>query len=156
MKTNKFLSVEEALMRSEELCARAEHCSGEIREKLYRWGVAAGEHDRIIDSLIDRRFVDDERFARAYARDKMEFGGWGRRKIAAALYQKRVDRQIISEALEELDQDKYIAKLKAIIDVKRRSMSEPDTYESRTRLFRHAASRGFEPELIAGVLRGQL
>ncbi len=153
MKTKRPLTAEAALVRAEELCARAEHCSGEIREKLYKWGVGEAEREKIIVKLIERRFVYDERFARIFARDKVEFSGWGKRKIALALYQKRVDRQTINDALAEIDETRYQQRLREVIATKRRSITDADTYEGRTRLYRYAASRGFEPELIAKILR---
>ncbi len=153
LKAKKPLSLNAALARAEDLCARSEHCSGEIREKLYKWGIEADDRDKIIASLISRRYIDDARFAEIFARNKMEFSGWGRRKIAAALAQKRIDRHTIALALEQLDQERYEQRLRDIIVSKRRATPDADTYEGRTRIFRFAASRGFEPELIAQCLR---
>lgn len=153
MKKRRQLTPDEALSRCEELCARAEYCSGELRRKLYMWGVGSDDSDRIIDSLRRRRFVDDARFAEAFVREKTMYGGWGRRKIAAALYQKRVERDIIAAALESVDQESYETRLEEIMRQKRRSIPEPDTYDGRTRLFRFAVSRGFEPDLAASVIR---
>ncbi|MDO4319373.1 MAG: regulatory protein RecX [Bacteroidales bacterium] len=149
----KTVTPQQALVRLEEQCARAEHSTGELRLKMRRWGITPSDADKIIDSLVSRHFVDDSRFAAAYVRDKVEYGGWGRRKIALGLYQKGVARDIISAALDEIDSDRYIERLREIIDRKRRATAEADTYEGRTRIYRHAASRGFEPDLIAKVLR---
>lgn len=140
-------------MRAEELCARAEHSSGEIRQKLYRWGVGEDDRDAIIESLERRRFVDDARFAAAFVRDRVEYAGWGRHKIALALYQKRVDRDIIDAALDEVDMEHYRERLQELMERKCRSMAAPESYESRTKLYRWAVSRGFEPELVAAAIR---
>lgn len=153
MRKRRQLTPDEALARCEELCARAEYCSGELRRKLYMWGIGTEDSDRIIDSLCERRFVDDARFTEAFVREKVMYGGWGRRKVALALYQKRVARDIISEALDTIDPDLYMRRLEEIIRQKRRSIPDPDTYDGRTRLFRFAASRGFEPDLAAAVIR---
>jgi regulatory protein len=152
MKQSRPITSEQALIRAEELCARAEHCSGEIREKLFRWGISAADSEAIIDSLIDRRFIDDARYAAAFVRDKAEFSGWGRRKIATALYAKRVNREIINTALDCIDQDKYCARLSALIARKAATLDDAKSYESRCKLFKFAASRGFEPELISKYL----
>lgn len=153
MKERSPITAEQALARAEELCARAEHASGEIREKLWRWGIGPDQADGIIDSLQERRFLDDARFARAFVRDKIEFAGWGRRKIALALYKKRVPRDIITEALESIDMEAYTARLAGLIRRAAEAMGDDArTYEGRTRLYRRAAARGFEPDIIAPLL----
>lgn len=153
MKTRKPLTPEAAQIRAEELCARAEHSSGEIREKLLKWGVFPGDAERIVAAMIKTRFIDDARFARAYVRDKIEFSRWGKRKVALGLYQKKVSREIIKDTLDDVDDEKYKEALRMAIASKKRTMSKPDTYEGRTKLFRFAASRGFEPDIIIAVLR---
>lgn len=152
MKT-KTLTPEQALVRCEEMCARAEHCSAEIRRKLWQWGVRTEDADAILDSLVDRRFVDDARFAAAFVRDRAEYAGWGRRKIAVELIRKRIPRDLISDALGTIDEDAYKARLGRLIERKRASMPDSDTYEGRTKIFRYAAARGYEPDLISAILR---
>jgi len=149
----KPLDPAQALVRAEELCARAEHSSGEISRKLYQWGIGQADAGRIVESLIGRRFIDDRRFAAAYVRDKLEYSGWGRRKIALGLYQKRVARDIIADALADIAPDSYRSRLDSLLDRKRRTMTDADSYDGRTRLFRWAASRGFEPDMIADAIR---
>lgn len=152
----KPITTQAALVKAEELCARAEHSSGEILEKLRRWGVPSERAGQIIDSLIDRRFIDDARFARAFVRDKLEYAGWGRRKIALHLCQKRVARSIINEALDEIDEDAYLRRLATLLARKAAQIGdEATTYEGRTRLFRWAASRGFEPDAISKAMRSE-
>ena len=104
-------------------------------------------------TLIDRRYIDDRRFSHAFVRDKLMFSHWGKRKIMMAMMQKRVDRDFIEEALDEIDDQIYFDILKKIVLAKARTINDADTYEGRTKLFRFAASRGFEPSLIAQVIR---
>lgn len=144
------ITPERARVRAEELCARAEHCSGEIREKLLRWGLTRVDADAIVDALVDTRFIDDARFARAFVRDRVRFARWGRRKIAAALYQKRIDRATIAEALDAIDPDEYLEAARAVVAAKARNYD--GTYESRARIYRAAAARGFEPDIISRAI----
>ena len=81
----KQITEAEALRKLGDLCARGEHCSGEMVEKLRKWGIAAGAQERIIDKLIDYKYIDDERFTRSFVRDKIVCNKWGRRKIEQTL-----------------------------------------------------------------------
>jgi regulatory protein len=147
------ISPERAIIKVEELCAKAERCSEEIRQKLYRMGLEYADIERIINSLIERRFLDDKRFTRAFVRDKVAFARWGKRKIAQALYVKRIDRDTIREALDGIDEEMYMSNLQHIINLKAKTLADADSYEGKTKLFRFAASRGFEPDLVASVIR---
>ena len=89
LQKKKPITEQEALQKLSALCARAEHSSGEMLEKMRRWQLSEDAHERVLDRLIDEKFVDDERFARLFVREKIRFDRWGRRKIEQALYQKR-------------------------------------------------------------------
>ena len=153
MRTQRAITPSEALDRLAEACSRDEHCSGELRRKLALWGIGAADAVAIIAKLTEARYVDDARFARAYVREKVQLGYWGRRKVRLALMQKRVPAGLIDEALEQIEPEAYLESLRHVLAAKRRTLSEPDSYEGRTRLFRYAVSRGFEPDLIASELR---
>lgn len=143
-----------AQTKLEELCAASERCSWELREKLHRWGIRGSEASAIIDRLIADRFVDDERFARAFVIDKYRFSRWGRIKIRAALYAKRVPSWMIDEAMDEVDDEEYADNLLQLLRVKRKALrEEAETYEGRTKIFRYGASRGYELPLIASIIK---
>lgn len=122
-------------------------------KKLSNWGIGKIDADKIIKSLLERKFIDDRRFSRAFARDRLMFSHWGRRKIQLSLIQKRLDRDIIAEALDEIDETSYLTILKKIVLAKAKTINDADTYDGRTRLFRFAVSRGFEPALVSQVIR---
>lgn len=143
---------EAALVRLEELCARSEQCTHDVRTKLFRWSVEP-PYDTIINSLTDRGFVNDERFARAFTRDKYRFDRWGRIKIARALAAKRIDRSIIDSALEEIDIKEYARNCHDLLRSKKKSLpADADPYLTRQKLLRFAAGRGYEPSLIIRLL----
>lgn len=137
----------------EALCARSEQCSFDIETKLRRTGLSYGQCIEIIESLQKRRFIDDRRFATAFVNDKYRFARWGKRKIKLALAQKRITGDIASEAIESIDMTQYIEILRELMKSKSRSINEGNTFEGRTKLFRFAASRGFEPDLISNIIR---
>lgn len=144
------MTPDNALARLEAMCARAEHCAGEMREKLRGWKIPQADADKIVASLIEHRFVDDARFARAYARDKLLFSKWGKRKIAQGLALKRVDRDIARQAIEELDRQTYERILSEVLASRARLDPDMlDTYEGRVKLLRFAMQRGFESALAS-------
>lgn len=143
IKRKKPIGREAAKLRMADLCARSEQCESEIRTKLVRLGLVSGDVDGVIRELKEGRFVDNARYARAFARDKMRFAGWGRRKIAAALVAKRIASTDIREAIDELDGDEYAETVMRAARSKGRGL-DLSTAEDRAKLLRHLASRGFE------------
>ena len=106
-----------------------------------------------MDSLHRRRFVDDARFARAFARDKSRFQGWGRRKIENELRLRRIPAPAIAEAISEVDQQDYTDKAAAVLARKAAGMERPLSYADRTKLMRFMLTRGYEASLAAELLR---
>lgn len=134
-------------LRMAGLCARTEQCEHDIRTKLMRARLPYGAVGEIMEFLKENGFIDNRRYAAAYARDKVRFGGWGRLKIRMALRSKRLDEGMISEALESIAESDYSEALDRALKGKARSLN-PSDYADRQKLFRHLASRGFEPSLI--------
>lgn len=146
---------EQALLRLQDLCSRSEHSAGELRQKLWRWNINPSQADKIINQLIDERYVDDARFASAFCREKLLFSHWGRKKIAVALLAKKINRDIITTTLEQIDEDEYLQILQNTMKIKSRQIKEGNTYEGRTKLYRHMLSRGFESSLISNILHSK-
>lgn len=163
MPLRKPLTPENAIVRLEALCARSERSSFELIEKLKTWGISSDNIQQIIKRLKDNRFCDDHRFALAFTADKFEFAKWGRRKIAAALYAKRLPSDIINEALQSIDSKQYLNTLSELALAKIQTLlsssscpPEDTSPEDITRIARSLAARGFEPNLIFPTLRNVL
>ena len=150
----KNVTAEQALIRLETLCARSEQCQWELTRKMSTWGIDSSTQDKIMRSLIDRRFVDDHRFAQAYCRDKFSFSRWGRLKINAGLMQRFISANDIEDALSLIEDADYEAALVALLRFKVKTIAEPQSYEGKTKLFRFAVSRGFEPSVAIAVISG--
>lgn len=141
-------TAEQALSALAALCSRGEQAESDLREKLRKWEVAPAQAERIIARLKDENFLSDERYARAFVRDKFRFNGWGRIKIAHALRQKHIDNQWIDVALrEEIDADCYHDTLMRLMLGKARSVANRGSQAARAAVLRFAASRGFESDL---------
>lgn len=149
----KILTPPEALHRAAALCSSAEHCTADIREKLARWGVTEADSCTITDRLVQERFIDEQRYAVAFVKDKFRFSGWGRIKMRYALQQKRIDGSDIDHALATLDEEQYNDRLLELLQAKSRSIRDDDPEARRAKLFRFATSRGFESALIFNALK---
>ena len=154
LQKKKPITEQEALQKLSALCARAEHSSGEMLEKMRRWQLPKDARERVLDRLIDEKFVDDERFARLFVREKIRFDRWGRRKIEQALYQKGVASDISRRVLDEVDDEAYVAELKKLIAAKRRSVQAESDYEMRAKLTKYALGRGFDYNVIRQCIDG--
>lgn len=137
------MTEEQALARLTALCASAEHCTGEMIDKMTKWEIPEEAQARIIEHLVSNKYVDDERYCRAFVHDKMEYNHWGRRKIEQALYVKHVDKAIQTKVLDEIPDSDFIDILRPLLDQKRRQTRADNDYEMNIKLMRFAASRGF-------------
>ena len=144
----KPMSEEQALARLTALCASAEHCTGEMIDKMTKWEISEEAQARIMEHLVKNKYIDDERYCRAFVHDKMEYNHWGRRKIEQALYVKHVDKAIQKTVLDEIPDEDFIDILRPLIVHKRRQTRANSEYEMNMKLMRFAASRGFTIEQI--------
>ena len=148
----KEMTEQEAYLQLAALCAQAEHCEQEMRDKMRRWELDETVQNRIIDRLIKERYVDDERYARAFVKDKIRYNKWGRRKVQQALWQKRIDADIQQRVLDEIDEKEYLDVLRLLLKQKRKSIRAANDYELNQKLARFALSRGFTFDLIRQCL----
>lgn len=151
---NKEMTEQQVLARLTAECAKAEHCTGEMLEKMRRWGVDDDVQARVMAYLIKGKYVDDERFCRLFVRDKIRFNGWGRRKVEQALYQKRIDKVVSGPILDAIDDSEYINVLCPLIRSKRKSIKAANEYERNQKLMKFALSRGFEWNIIRQCIDG--
>lgn len=146
--TPKEISEKEALLRLTALCSQAEHCSGEMEDKMRRWGMAPEAQARVMDYLVGHKFVDDERYARAFALDKIRYNKWGRRKVEQALWAKRIDGATRQRVLADIAEEEYLAVLRPLLKSRSRSIKAADSRELNRKLVRFALGRGFDYALI--------
>ena len=144
---------EDALRILSSLCAKGEHCSGEIVRKIRLWNIGEEGEARIMSSLGQKGFIDDKRYCRAFIADKLEFGKWGKRKIAYILKGKGIDESVIGEALSEVDDSRFADVLEQLIESKRRSCRSVYDDKEEAKIIRFALSRGFDINSIMKCLR---
>lgn len=139
---------QEAYLSLAALCAQAEHCQWEMLEKMRRWELSDEAQARVMERLMKERYVDDERYARAFVKDKVRYNKWGRRKVEQALWQKHIRDSVRQQVLDEVDDDEYISILRPLLQQKRRSTKAASDYELNQKLIRFAVSRGFTMDII--------
>ena len=139
------------LDRLEAQCSKREYCAEDVRIKAFKAldGDMAGAAE-IVESLVRDKFVDDLRYAGAFAREKSSLTGWGPVKIRYALRAKKIAPETIDEALGEIDTEKASDKLVRLIEAKRKSL-EGDP-QIKLKLIKFALSRGYEYDTIKEYL----
>jgi regulatory protein len=142
-----------ALAKAESYCAYQERSQQEVRNRLYEWGLWEAAVENIISLLIGSNFLNEERFAKAYAQGKFKQKGWGKIKIKQGLKLKKVPDVLIKKALLLIPGDDYLKTLERLLEKKERTTAEKDPYKRRYKLHQYALSRGYESDLIADVLK---
>ncbi len=144
----KILSVDQAKNKIESYCAYQERSQQEVRDKLYSYGLHRNEVENLISHLITSGFLNEDRFAIAYAGGKFRVRKWGRIKIKLALKEKKVSEPLIRKALSSIDEAEYRKVLQKVISSKGKSVKEKDSYKRKYKIASYVISRGFEPEMV--------
>ncbi|MBN2806993.1 MAG: RecX family transcriptional regulator [Prolixibacteraceae bacterium] len=135
-------------------CSQSEKCRSDVSKKLEKWGIEPAAAEQIIKQLIKERFIDEQRYANFFARDKFRFNKWGKVKIAYQLRQKNIPAALIEEALEQIDPEDSTALLVKLISDKARKITYKNTYDRKGKLMAYARSKGFEFDAIVKVIDG--
>lgn len=147
----KIPNPEAVKLRLASLCARSEQCVSDLRRKCLQAGLTASQAESVLQFLREQKFVDDARFARAFAGDKVRFAGWGMNKIRLALRQKRIGNTEIEDALSSVPKKDYSDALKRVANQKARSL-DMSTQEGKAKFYKYMVSRGFESNLVSQLL----
>lgn len=152
----KQLSKEQALQKLKHYCAYQERCHSEVREKLFSLGVWKRDHDEIIASLIEENYLNEERFAVAFAGGKWRVKRWGRVKIKYELKQKQVSEYCIKKALKEIEEEEYVRILKELAAEKYASLKNDQYLVRKKKTIDYLTSRGFESDLVRSAVENKL
>jgi regulatory protein len=144
----KKLNVQEAREKINRYCAYQDRCHSEVRNKLYEYGLLRDEIDEIISSLITENYLNEERFAKAFAGGKFRMKKWGKLKIVNALESKGITKNCIKSAMKEIDDIDYYHTLTRLIEQKAAHVAEDNLYVKRDKLSNYLISKGYEPELV--------
>ncbi len=145
-------SLEEARGKLETYCSYQERCTWELRRKLSEKGIQGKAVDTILADLEASGFVDEERFARSFARGKFRIKKWGRARIRQELKLRQITAALIQLGLSEIDGEEYFATLEREAEKKWEKTKETDAYKKRYLVTKYLMSKGFEQDLIQEAL----
>lgn len=147
------LTLDEARQRIQSYCMLQDRCQHEVTEKLKAWGMIPMVIDELVVELILEKFIDEERFALAFARSKFNQKSWGKNKIRQALKFKQVSEVNIKKALEEIDPELYLSKLKELLEKKSDSLNEKNHWTRKSKLANYLLQKGYESHLVYEEIR---
>jgi regulatory protein len=143
-----------AIEKAEKYCAVQERSAKQVKVWLKKWLVKREDIQKILEHLKDENFLNEERFARAYARGKFNINGWGRIKIRINLRMQEIREDDVIKGLEEIQEEAYTRKLDAIVARKYASIvSKEDRYMAQAKTVAYAWTKGYEPELITEAIQ---
>ena len=148
----KQITKEQALQKLKHYCAYQERCHSEVKEKLYNLGAWKKDHDEIIATLIEENYLNEERFALAFAGGKFRVKQWGRVKIKYELKQKQVSEYCIKKSLKQIDEEEYIKVLNKLAKDKYTSLKSEQYLIRKKKTMDYLIAKGFEMDLIRRVV----
>jgi regulatory protein len=141
-------TLQQAKLKAEKYCAYQERSQLEVKNKLLGMGLTMAETNEILVELVRDNFINEERFAQAFAKGKLKVKKWGNRKITMALKNKGITETLIQKVLREIDPNQYIEELRFSIQKKARTLKESDPWKRAGKLKQYLIGKGFEPELV--------
>ncbi|MBS1646261.1 MAG: RecX family transcriptional regulator [Bacteroidetes bacterium] len=151
----KYYTPKQAYIKAQTWCAYQERCQQEVRNKLYEYGLKGEEIENIIALLIADNFVNEERFAIAFAGGKFRIKKWGKIKIRNELKSRNLSEYCIKKGLAQIDHADYIQTLKKMLDQKAKTTIEKNHLRKKQKLLHYALSKGFEQEFVFDYLNSQ-
>ena len=148
----KQLTAEQALQKLRHYCGYQERCHSEVTNKLYNLGILKNEHDAIMATLIEEGYLNELRFAIAFAGGKFRLKQWGRIKIKYELKNKQLSDYCIKKALQQIKEDEYLDVLKKIAGEKFASLKNEPHLAKQKKTFDYLLQRGYETDLVKRVV----
>ncbi|MTG97582.1 MULTISPECIES: regulatory protein RecX [Myroides] len=145
---NKYISTKEAIKKLENYCAYQDRCHNEVITKLYNLNIPSNEHDEIIVYLIENKFLNEERFARNFARGKHRISAWGKNRIISELKLRKISSTLIKLALKEITDDLYYETFERISNLKWESLKDTDIEKKKAKLHAYLYRKGYESDII--------
>lgn len=148
----KSFTVNEIKRKLENYCVYQDRCHKEVEQKMKEYNLIPEAKEMILLSLMQDNFLNEERFAKSFARGKFRIKSWGKQRIVRELKFKDISSYNIKTALKEIDEQEYIATIYKITENRNNVISEPNIYKRKKKLIDFLMRKGFENELIYKVV----
>ncbi len=152
MQKKSFTSIEEIKRKLERYCVYQDRCHKEVERKLAEYDLIEEVKAEVLIHLMEHNFLDEERFAKSFARGKFRIKKWGKPRITRELKFRNISAYNIKSALKEIDETDYISVLYELAEKKNNSISEPNVFKRKKKLINFLQYRGFEMDLIYKVV----
>lgn len=144
----KIYDIKEAKSKIEGFCAYQERTQKEVREKLIAWGILPSIADELIVELIQSNFINEERFAKAFAGGRFRIKKWGRKKIALELKYRGVSEYCIKKGLAEIEDEEYLKTLQGLLEKRTIVTRDKNEFTRKAKIVSYLIRKGFEPDLV--------
>jgi regulatory protein len=145
----------EALAKLYRYCTYQERSHLEAKNKLFELGLTPNDVDELLTRLIMEGFLNEERFAKAFAGGKFRMKKWGRLRIVNELEARGLTKNCIKAGLKEIEEDDYHKTLQRLLEKKSNEIDEEDQFVKRDKLSKYAIQKGFEPDLVWRIIKDQ-
>lgn len=154
MEKSKSFTVQEIQEKLASYCAYQDRCQWEVENKLREFNLIPEARDQILIYLIQNKFLNEERFAKSFARGKFYQKNWGKIKIRIELKKRKIPSKLIESSLREIDEEDYLKTLRHLFEKKKNSLiSERESFKKKAKIRNYLLQKGFESEIIADLLR---
>ena len=145
---NKSFTVDEIKRKLENYCVYQDRCHKEVEQKMREYNLIPEVKEMILLSLLKDNFLNEERFAKSFARGKFRIKSWGKNRISRELKARDISAYNLKTALKEIDEDEYLKTIYRITENRNDVISEPNIYKRKKKLIDFLMRKGFENDLI--------
>ncbi|PQJ79883.1 regulatory protein RecX [Polaribacter porphyrae] len=145
---NKVYTVDEIKRKIEQYCVYQDRCHKEVEQKMREYNLIPEAKEQILLSLLKNNFLNEERFAKSFARGKFRIKNWGKQRIIRELKFKEISTYNIKTALKEIEEKEYLETIYRITENRNAVISESNIYKRKQKLIGFLMRKGFESDLI--------
>ncbi|WP_299182630.1 regulatory protein RecX [uncultured Aquimarina sp.] len=147
-KTPEAITVTEAIKKMEHYCAYQDRCHKDVSQKLNTMKLIPEAKEKIILHLLEHNFLNEERFAKSFARGKFRIKKWGKQRIIRELKFRQISEYCTKVALKEISENEYLETFHDLAEKKFNSITDSDTFKKRKKLIDYLLYRGWENQLV--------